>query len=80
MILPTKHLSESRCLIGVGAQILTYLDEPKTISGLWGAVKAEKNVDGTQHITYDWFILALDFLYAIQAIKAERDLLRKVQS
>ena len=79
MILPTKHLSESRCLIGVGAQILAYLNEPKTVSGLWGAVKAQKKTDGSLHITYDWFILALDFLYAIQAIKAERGLLRKVQ-
>ena len=35
MILPTKHLREDQALIAVGAELLSLLDEPKTVSRLW---------------------------------------------
>ena len=32
MILPSKHLSQDRALLTVGAHVLTFLAHPKTVS------------------------------------------------
>lgn len=68
MILPSKHLSEDRALITIGAQVLQLLDEPKTVSRLWTALK-RGNSGAT---TYDWFVLALDVLFAIGLVEFSR--------
>lgn len=69
MILPTKRLSEDRALIQIGGEILELLTEPKTVSRLWNEMKKmrEKRPDAAT-LTYDWFVLALDLLYIINAI------------
>jgi hypothetical protein len=79
MILPTKHLSEDRALLGVGAQILRLLNEPKTVSRLWDELKRQRLKTSGTTITYDWFVLALDLLYALQAVEIERGRLRKAE-
>ena len=69
MILPTKHLSHDRALIAVGGEILRHLEEPRSVSVLWDCVREEhihKAADAM--ISFDWFILALNLLYAISAI------------
>jgi hypothetical protein len=71
MILPTKHLPLDRSLLGIGAQLLALLDEPKTISGLWAEVQANRG-EKARHFTFDWFILALNLLHSIDAIKLNR--------
>jgi hypothetical protein len=69
MLLPTKGLSPDRSLLFVGAQVLRNLKTPTTVSSLWTAVQADRrDVDLHAPITYDWFVLALDFLYTIQTI------------
>ncbi|QDQ26914.1 hypothetical protein FNU76_11380 [Chitinimonas arctica] len=71
MILPSKHLSRDRALLTVGGRILTFLALPKTVSALWEELnKPEENLPGTppRRITYDWFLLTLDLLYALGAI------------
>jgi hypothetical protein len=78
MILPTKHLSEDRALLAVGAEILRLLNEPKTVSRVWDELKRKGPPSATSSVTYDWFVLALDLLYAINAIDLERGRLRKV--
>ncbi|GHO94589.1 hypothetical protein KSF_046370 [Reticulibacter mediterranei] len=35
MILPTKRLGPERAMLTVGAEILSLLTEPKTVSRLW---------------------------------------------
>lgn len=35
MILPSKHLSQDRALLTVGARLLVHLSHPKTVSSLW---------------------------------------------
>lgn len=70
MILPGKHLSSQRALIGVGAEILTQLDRPRDVSDLWDRVRSSRSEGGT--LSYDWFVLALTFLYTIKAVE-ERD-------
>ncbi|WP_372743783.1 ABC-three component system middle component 6 [Nostoc sp. C052] len=37
MILPTKHISTSHSLLGVGATILEQLYQPRTVSSLWSS-------------------------------------------
>ncbi len=70
MILPTKHLDEKSSLLQIGANILSTLDKPKTVSRLWHDVKETRVKSfGVSPLSYDWFVLALDMLYAVQAIE-----------
>ena len=71
MILPSKHLQQDRALLTVGAYVLTYLVRPKTVSALWEELnKQNAGVAAMpRKITYDWFLLALDLLYAMGTIE-----------
>lgn len=80
MILPSKHLSHDRALLTVGGHLLAFLTYPRTISALWEEVNRRvENVDVSlrHRITYDWFILALDLLYALNAIEFEDGLVAR---
>ena len=80
MILPTKRLSEDRALLTIGADILRILEEPKTVSRTWtelNRVRA-KRVNSTP-VTFDWFILALDLLYTLNAISFDSEHLERVE-
>ena len=78
MILPTKHLPPERALLSVGARLLESLHGPTTVSGLWEAVRGASSERGEfAPITYDWFVLALDLLYALGAIDLERGLVQR---
>lgn len=87
MILPTKHITQSRSLLGIGGYILQLLDEPKTVSRLWEDFKEKINNEIIKNnskpsyfsISYDWFILALDFLYSIKSISLENGKIRKLE-
>jgi hypothetical protein len=69
MILPSKHLSESRALIRVGGEILSQLEEPCAVSELWERVRtARTGRSGEAPLSFDWFVLALTFLYTIFAV------------
>ena len=63
MILPSKHISQEKALLTVGAELLKHLDRPKTVSSVW------QDMRHSGSISYDWFILALDLLYAIGVIE-----------
>ena len=79
MILPTKHLPQERSLIGIGGEVLGLLDEKKTVSALWNEFK-RPCLDRGATITFDWFVLALDLLYIMDAISLERGLVRRVSA
>ena len=69
MILPTKYLPHERALLTVGGDILKQLEEPLTVSELWERVRATRNApDRAMAVSFDWFILALNLLYAVAAI------------
>lgn len=77
MILPSKHLSQDRALLTVGARILQHLSQPKTISALWEEVPRQ-NAAGQNTappLRYDGFVLALDLLFLIGAIDLQDGLL-----
>jgi hypothetical protein len=71
MILPSKHLSQDRALLSVGAKILQQLQVPKTVSAIWETLSQPENKTTMPTINYSGFILALDLLYAVNAIKLE---------
>jgi len=74
MILPTKHIDGNRCLLGVGALILTILRRPKTVSALWEAVK---RLNGST--TFETFSLTLTFLFSVGLIEEENGVMKRAK-
>jgi hypothetical protein len=74
MILPNKHITVSQSLWGLAAFLLTFLESPKTVDELW--VKFEK-INNTNQFpakhSFERVVLALDFLYLIDAIEVTAD-------
>ena len=78
MILPTKHIRPDRALLTVGADVLACLGEPITVSRLWDEIRAARSDRSVlAPISYDWFVLALDLLFLVKAVKFERGLIEK---
>lgn len=74
MILPTKHLPESRSLLGVSGTILSLLVEREaTVSSLWDFFRETRGKDN--NVSFDWFVLGLDLLFALGAIQMNRGVL-----
>ena len=65
MILPAKHLPPERCISGIGAVIMAQLSEAQSVSETW--VRTSRAYGG-QPISFDWFVLALSWLYAVEAV------------
>ena len=69
MILPGKHLRQDRALLSVGADILAQLDEPRSVSELWERVRVTRKATlKASPLSFDWFVLSLNLLYAISAL------------
>nr|VFK55579.1 MAG: hypothetical protein BECKTC1821F_GA0114240_100736 [Candidatus Kentron sp. TC] len=77
MILPSKHISQERALLTIGARILRRLDHPKTVSAVWEefSARAGEASHTTPSIGYDYFVLALDLLFLMGAIEPRDGLL-----
>lgn len=78
MILPTKHLTADRALLGLGAEVLKLLSEPRTLSSLWYELRESRR--DSSIVTYDWFILCLCFLNTIQAVEIRDDKIYRADS
>jgi len=68
MLLPTKHLSPARSLLGVGASILSILTQDSSPGELWNHYRETARIGRVGDISYNWFLLALSFLYATSQI------------
>jgi len=80
MILPTKHVRTDRALIGIGGELLGLLREPMTVSRLWNEVRERRTVaTPAAPIDYDWFVLALDFLFMVGAVESRRGLIVRAE-
>lgn len=78
MILPTKYLPHDRALLSVGAEILAQLKEPRTVSELWECVREDRRSEITAApLSFDWFVLALNLLYAVTAIAYSDGVVRR---
>lgn len=76
MILPSKHLPSERALLFVGARVLRRLDRPKTVSQVWSEI-SRRGVVRQPILNFDWFVLALDFLFMTEAITFDRGLMSR---
>ncbi len=82
MILPSKHLSQDRALLTVGAHILQKLSHPRTVSMLWEELtnKSETTRNVELPLSYDGFVLALDLLFIIGVVELKEGLLSRKNS
>lgn len=81
MILPTKHIRPERALLTIGAEVLASLRGPMTVSRVWDEVRRRRGeTTEPAPITYDWFVLTLDLLFAVEAIEFKDGLLRKASA
>lgn len=79
MILPTKHISEDRALLTVGATVLRRLTRPMTVSTLWEEMPRPATREKVHPpMRYDEFVLALDMLFLLAAVELRDGLLRRV--
>ncbi|MCM1219846.1 MAG: hypothetical protein NC548_35695 [Lachnospiraceae bacterium] len=70
MILPKKQLSLYESFFGFGAFLLQRLSTPCTLDELWEYYKDScTNKKYPVKFSFDQFIMALDYLYIIGAIK-----------
>lgn len=76
--MPTKHMKTENALIGVGAQILALLDRDKTASRLFNDLQGARIEDDLATIHFDWFLLAVGFLFSIGAVRFEAGLIKKM--
>ena len=78
MILPTKRLHQDRALLTVGAEVLRRLEQPKTVSRLWDELqRRHRGRASAPTLTFDWFILSLDFLFSVKAIGLDHGLISR---
>lgn len=78
MILPTKHIRGDRALIGVGGEILRLLKQPMTVSRLWDEIRETRaSYAPLSPMSYEWFILALDLLFMMEAVNLDRGVLHR---
>ena len=75
MILPTKHISIENSLIGLGALVLSHLDQPTTVSSLWQETRELPEI-----ATFERFTLSLDLLYILNAIEFRDGSIRRVSA
>lgn len=78
MLMPTKHIKTENALIGVGAEILALLDRDKTVSRLFSDLQEDRKENELSTIHFDWFLLAMDFLFSIGAIRFDAGLIKKM--
>lgn len=72
MILPKKQLSLSESFFGFGGFLLQQLSEPMTIDELWEYYKdSYTNKKYQVKFSFDQYIMTLDYLFIIGAIKKD---------
>ncbi|MEU4579472.1 ABC-three component system middle component 6 [Nonomuraea sp. ATR24] len=77
MIVPTKGVAPQRALLAVGAQIVIATErQPVTINQAWRRLLAWREAnDHRAPLTFWWFALSLDLLFAMGLVELERDVL-----
>ena len=73
MILPSKYVTTSNSILGIGAVLLSDLTRPQTVTQLW---EQANKVPGIE--SFEKFSLALDFLFLINAIEFNKGLLQRL--
>ena len=74
MILPTKHIRLSNSLLNVGATLLRYMNEPRTVTSLWNEMRISPEIK-----TFERFTLGLDLLFIMGVMDFQDGLLRRIK-
>lgn len=70
MLLPDKHITLAESILGLGAFILEVLDKPRSIDRVYDRVSgAAETPDLPAYHDFDAFLLAVLFLYSIDAVE-----------
>lgn len=78
MIIPTKGIAPNRALLSVGAQILSVLNRPATVSETWQNLLTWRASNGLKSpIPFWWYVLSLDVLFALGVIDLDRGLIKR---
>ncbi len=64
MILPDKHITPRRSVVGMGALILKQLSQPRTVSSLWESARKIHELEN-----FNRFTVAVSFLFAVGAVE-----------
>ena len=75
MVMPTKHTTVARSILGVGATLLAMLDAPRTVSALWDQAKRNPAIG-----SYVRFLLGLDLLFILGAVELRGGRVRRTGS
>lgn len=78
ILLPNKYIPEERSIIKIGGRIIHLLNSPLSVVELWDLYKAHLKNNNLPSVSFDHFILTLDFLYTIDAIDFTNGVLRRV--
>jgi len=78
MILPSKHIDPRRALITVGGEILDQIGRGASISSLWSRMQTKRKAQSEGSLTYDWFVLAIDLLYAMGAVELSDGMIKPI--
>jgi hypothetical protein len=70
-LLPGKHVTFSESTLGIGALILSQIGHGRTIDDIWVLLHQVKTPELVvpEKIRFDDFLLSLDFLFMIQAVR-----------
>jgi hypothetical protein len=80
MILPTKRLPQDRALLAVGADVLTMLARPQTVSKLWDELKTRRSEQIlSTPLPFDWFLISLSLLFAMGAVELRNGRLHRAR-
>lgn len=71
MLLPTKGISPSRCILTLAAEAYLLLDKPATPEALWRMFnRARTDREDQEEVTFDWFSYAITALYVLGRIQS----------
>jgi hypothetical protein len=73
MILPSKHINLSNCVLNISAILLSRLTIPTTVTSLWDETRFIPEI-----MTFDRFIVGLDLLYLLGLIDFSNGLLMRL--
>jgi hypothetical protein len=74
MLMPDKHIRLSESLYGLGSFLLELLTTPKTIDELWRLFsKAATGKEYPSQHSFENVVFAVDFLFAVGAVKLKSD-------
>ena len=72
MILPTKHISQEKSLLGLGSVLISELERPQTVTSLWDRLQTNADIG-----TFERFILTLDFLHIVGILNVSSGMIQR---